>query len=192
MPTTARNLGLIVNNKVDERLDLEKSTRAAAQYLRHQLDNFKDFQWAIAAYNYGGTNLRKLTKWTTKTPFSIVKSSSYKSWALAKTVTESGGLLMLRRKAESSGGGMKLSYTPQLTMTVTLQKPPFTGGQRRDARHCGERRTPHGRHDGGAQKIKPINNNLNPVLTIAFYKQTGFGYHTGGVLSAPQNEKLHK
>ena len=37
-------------------------------------------------------------------------------------VTESGGLLMLRRKAESSGGGMKLSYTPQLTMTVTL--PP--------------------------------------------------------------------
>ena len=38
-------------------------------------------------------------------------------------VTESGGLLMLRRKAEASGGGMVLSYTPQLTVTISLPSP---------------------------------------------------------------------
>lgn len=60
MPSTARRYGLIVNPKQDDRFDIEKSTRAAAKYLRHLLDDFHgDWSWAIAAYNAGGHNIRR-------------------------------------------------------------------------------------------------------------------------------------
>lgn len=54
MPETARDQGLRVNGKVDERLDVEKSIRAGADYLKEQLDRFNgDFRLALAAYNAG-------------------------------------------------------------------------------------------------------------------------------------------
>lgn len=59
MPATARRYGLVVSHKRDERMDVEKSTRAAARYLRHLLDDFDgDISWAVAAYNAGGHNIR--------------------------------------------------------------------------------------------------------------------------------------
>lgn len=54
MPDTARDLGLRVNKSVDERLDVEKSIRAGADYLKQQLDRFNgDLKLALAAYNAG-------------------------------------------------------------------------------------------------------------------------------------------
>jgi membrane-bound lytic murein transglycosylase D len=55
MPETARLYGLKVNKKVDERMDLEKSTRAAARYLQDMYDELHDWLLVIAAYD-GGTN----------------------------------------------------------------------------------------------------------------------------------------
>jgi membrane-bound lytic murein transglycosylase D len=59
MPATARSLGLRVNSKVDERLDIVKSTRAAAQYLKSLHSQFDDWLLALAAYNCGPGNVRK-------------------------------------------------------------------------------------------------------------------------------------
>jgi len=53
MPVTARELGLKVNAKVDERINYYKSTTAAALYLRDLYAEFGDWLLVIAAYNGG-------------------------------------------------------------------------------------------------------------------------------------------
>lgn len=53
MPSTARNMGLKVNSKVDERKDFTKSTHAAGKYLNKLYDIYGDWLLVIAAYNCG-------------------------------------------------------------------------------------------------------------------------------------------
>jgi membrane-bound lytic murein transglycosylase D len=53
MPVTARNMGLKVNKKVDERFDVYKSTHAASRYLTSLYSLYGDWLLVIAAYNGG-------------------------------------------------------------------------------------------------------------------------------------------
>ncbi len=62
IPDTAKKYGLQVNRYVDERKHLEKSTHAAALYLRHLYSIFGDWYLAIAAYNAGEGTLIRLMK----------------------------------------------------------------------------------------------------------------------------------
>ena len=54
---TTRDYGLEVNNEVDERYHLEKSTQAAAEFLKDAHDLFGSWTMAAAAYNMGRTGL---------------------------------------------------------------------------------------------------------------------------------------
>lgn len=60
MPETAKQYGLKVSKKVDERTDPEKSTQAAAEYINDLLAIFgvESFTIAVAAYNAGDGFLR--------------------------------------------------------------------------------------------------------------------------------------
>ncbi len=59
--TTAQSLGLVVGGGVDERLDPEKQTRAAATYLARLLSEFGEdsFMLAMASYNRGENGVRR-------------------------------------------------------------------------------------------------------------------------------------
>jgi len=58
---TARELGLVVDGSVDERLDVQKQTRAAARKLASLLAEFgsDSFMLALAAYNRGEAGVRR-------------------------------------------------------------------------------------------------------------------------------------
>lgn len=72
MPVTARELGLVVNKKVDERRNYVKSTQAAARYLKDLYEEFGDWLLVIAAYNGGPGAVYN----------AIRKSGSHNFWSL--------------------------------------------------------------------------------------------------------------
>lgn len=83
MPSTARAYGITPS----DRLDVEKSTRAAARYIRHLLDEFNgDLLWTVAAYNAGGGNLKRATGYHKGMDFKAVKHKRPAAYALARTV----------------------------------------------------------------------------------------------------------
>jgi len=57
MPNTARRYGLHVDEIRDDRLDLFRSTEAAARYLHDLYAQFGDWKLALAAYNTGEANV---------------------------------------------------------------------------------------------------------------------------------------
>ncbi|MEN7548933.1 LysM peptidoglycan-binding domain-containing protein [Rapidithrix thailandica] len=69
MPYTGRQFGLKQNFYMDERMDPEKATHAAAKYLRSLYKMFGDWELAIAAYNCGPGNVRKAQRRSGKKHF---------------------------------------------------------------------------------------------------------------------------
>jgi membrane-bound lytic murein transglycosylase D len=59
IPSTGRHSGLVVTGDVDERLDPEKATRAAARHLLELYAMFGDWQLAIAGYNCNPAVIRR-------------------------------------------------------------------------------------------------------------------------------------
>ena len=72
MPQTARDLGLKVSSKYDERKYAYKSTVAAAKYLKDLYGQFGDWLLVIAAYNSGPLPVMKAIK----------RSGSKNFWAI--------------------------------------------------------------------------------------------------------------
>lgn len=105
IPSTGRNFGLRVDSWADERRDPEKSTKAAASYLKALYKQFGDWHLAIAAYNAGeGAVARGLKRYGAKS-----------FWELA-----SHGYLRLETKR----------YVPQMIAAVLITRNPAQYGFR--------------------------------------------------------------
>ncbi|MDD6357517.1 MAG: lytic transglycosylase domain-containing protein [Bacteroidales bacterium] len=59
MASTAEHYGLEVNEQVDERFNIEKSTHAACLYLKHAYSLYNDWVTAAASYNVGTRRISK-------------------------------------------------------------------------------------------------------------------------------------
>ncbi|MCW5633713.1 MAG: transglycosylase SLT domain-containing protein [Rubrivivax sp.] len=68
--TTAQSLGLTVNDALDERLDPEKQTRAAARYLATLMSEFGEdsFMLVLASYNRGENGVRRALRQVAREP----------------------------------------------------------------------------------------------------------------------------
>ncbi|MBR9859648.1 transglycosylase SLT domain-containing protein [bacterium] len=69
MPATGRLFDLDQNYVVDERRSIEKSTQAAAEYLKSMYAMFGDWYVAIASYNCGPGNVRKAIRYSGRKDF---------------------------------------------------------------------------------------------------------------------------
>ncbi len=74
MPEKARDLNLKVNYWIDERKDPEKSTRAAARYLKELYIMFDDWHLALAAYDRGEFGLGRDLKFSKATNITEMKT----------------------------------------------------------------------------------------------------------------------
>jgi len=59
VPATAKDYGLEVNEEIDERYHIEKSTEAACKFLRESYNVYKTWTMAAASYNVGRRALNK-------------------------------------------------------------------------------------------------------------------------------------
>ncbi len=80
MPDTARHYGLAVDDSRDERVDVQKSTWAAARYLRDLYQRFGSWQLALAAYNAGEDAVGAASARARSTDFARISS-----WLPAET-----------------------------------------------------------------------------------------------------------
>jgi len=77
MPSTARTYGLRVDSWVDERINPEKSCRAAAKFLKYYRKKFGSWTLALAAYNGGPTRVRRAIRRLNTTDFWTIKQTRY-------------------------------------------------------------------------------------------------------------------
>ncbi len=77
MPVTARQFGLRVDGKVDDRTDVNKQTRAAARHLANLLSEFGEdaFMLAMASYNRGENGVRRVLHKIAQTPGGFKKQN---------------------------------------------------------------------------------------------------------------------
>ena len=59
MNATGKEYGLEINNNVDERYNIEKSTKVAAEYLKNAKNRFGSWTLAAAAYNAGNYGISR-------------------------------------------------------------------------------------------------------------------------------------
>lgn len=59
MPFTGREWGLGITSELDDRVDVQKSTAAAAAYLKSLHNQFNDWNLVLASYNWGSASVSK-------------------------------------------------------------------------------------------------------------------------------------
>jgi hypothetical protein len=82
IPETAKRYGLRVGDGLDERMDLERSTDAAARYLGSMYLQFQDWPLTLAAYNQGaGRVYQAMEEGGTRDAFALVRAGKLGRYA---------------------------------------------------------------------------------------------------------------
>ncbi|MCP4521945.1 MAG: lytic transglycosylase domain-containing protein [Cytophagales bacterium] len=108
IPNTARSLGLIVNDEIDERYDPVKSTHAACKYLQKSYKRLGNWSNVAASYNMGIGGLRRQLRRQKKDSYYDLKLNRetaqyvYKGIAVKRLIEKAGKYsYRLAKKPES-------------------------------------------------------------------------------------------
>lgn len=121
MPSTGKEYGLEVGDEVDERYDVEKSTRAACRYLKDAYAKYGNWESVAASYNGGMARI-------TKELAAQQANSAYDLWLADETMRYMFRLLAMKMIMESPAQyGYKLNasqlYQPIEYTSVTVNGP---------------------------------------------------------------------
>ena len=122
MSFTGRKYGLRIDPWVDERCDFEKSTRAAAAYLRDLHERYDDWYLAMAAYNAGEGKIDRAIARSRSRDFGAIARTRY---IRAETKSYVPAILasILIDKSPADYGFDTLFDSPLAWETVTVDKP---------------------------------------------------------------------
>jgi len=127
MQGTGARYGLKVTSDIDERSDPEKSTRAAATYLKELYEMFGDWNLSLAAYNWGEGNVRRLIERTGVTDFwDLARMPRRMPAETRKHVPLILASAILSRNPEKYGFTAELE-PPMRYNTITVSKPVDLG-----------------------------------------------------------------
>lgn len=108
MPATAKNMGLKIGKKYDERRDLYKSTHAASRYLTSLFSIYGDWLLVIAAYNGGPGKVNAAIKksgsrdfWTLQNYLPAESRNHVKKFIATHYIMEGGGGITTLTKSET-------------------------------------------------------------------------------------------
>jgi len=121
MPTTGKEYGLEVGTEVDERYDVEKSTRAACRYLKDAYAKYGNWESVAASYNGGMARVTKELE-------AQQADSAYDLWLAEETMRYMFRLLAMKMIMESPAQyGFTLSasqlYQPLEYTSVKVNGP---------------------------------------------------------------------
>lgn len=118
--STGRRYGLVINWWVDERRDLEKSTRAAARYLKDLHGMFDDWYLAAAAYNAGEGRLQRAIRRYDSNCFWDISRHRYLQLETRDYVPKFLAALTIAKDPDRYGFGEVQYDPPLLYETVTV------------------------------------------------------------------------
>ncbi len=121
MPGTARELGLTVNEELDERLDPELGCAAGLDYLRIQYEKYEDWSLALAAYNCGPGNVNKALRRSRGTDYwSIRKHLPRETRNYIPNIIAAAYIMVFHHEHELVSGEMELDL--QITEAITVDR----------------------------------------------------------------------
>lgn len=122
MSGTGRDYGLSITRYVDERRDAEKSTKAAAAYLKDLYEEFGDWYLAVAAYNGGPGTMRKAIRKSKSRDFWKIAQNRYLRMETKRYVPKLIAAIMIAKQPEKYGF-TDLAYAEPMTWE-TLEVGP--------------------------------------------------------------------
>ncbi len=123
MPATARENGLIINDYLDERRDLKKSTKAAANYLSKLYSKFGSWHLAAASYNGGpGLVSRTLKNYGTDSSFFQLTSMGVVNKETADYVPKLIAAMIISKNPEKFGFDSTDAPAPAASKTIPVKR----------------------------------------------------------------------
>ena len=121
IPDTGREIGLVINDEIDQRYDFEKSTIAVAKYLQTLYGQFHSWTLVAAAYNRGSNGLsRALTDQNVTSYYDLYLNEETSRYIFRILAIK---YLMEHRNEVFSSSELGDQFVPPKTKTVDLATP---------------------------------------------------------------------